>query len=90
MELVKCVGAASGPTRICLPFFPDPDGYWQTVRGEFLMVAYFTTPVEAFVQLHVLINTQENAGSQTIIDAGFFTSLWVLGGFIVSEIFSSG
>ena len=76
----------------CLPaFFPDPDGYWQTVRGKlFLMVAYFlTTPVEAFVQLHVLINTQrENAGSsKRIIDAGFFfTSLWVLGGFIVSEM----
>ena len=76
----------------CLPtIFPDPDGYWQTVRGKlFLMVAYsLTTPVESFVQLHVLINTQrENAGSsKRIIDAGFFfTSLWVLGGFIVSEM----
>ena len=76
----------------CLPtIFPDPDGYWQTVRGKlFLIVAYsLTTPVESFVQLHVLINTQrENAGSsKRIIDAGFFfTSLWVLGGFIVSEM----
>ena len=55
-----------------------------------MMVAYFlTTPVEAFVQLHVLINTQrENAGSsKRIIDAGFFfTAIWVLGGFIVSEM----
>jgi hypothetical protein len=76
----------------CIPaFFPDPDGHWQTLWGKlFLMVAYFlTTPVETFVQLHLLINTQrENAGSsKRIIDAGFFfTALWVLSGFIVSEL----
>ena len=60
----------------CLPsFMGELGGFWRTSTGYWtLLVSYMlSTPVEPFVQLHLLIITQrENRGSsKRIIDTGF-------------------
>lgn len=78
----------------CLPAFLGPmNGYWATQTGKWsLLISYMlSTPVEPFVQLHLLIITQrENKGSsKRIIDTGFAcAAAFVLLGYVCSALVS--
>lgn len=85
LNVAFCVPAVTGPVAGAL------DSPWRTDDGRWwLWFAYVaSTPIEPFMQLHLLIATQrENRGSsKRIIDAGFgFAAVMVILSFVVAAV----
>ena len=98
---VKFVGVCGILINIafCLPAFVGPvasapGSFWATDEGRAVLLCGYvlSTPIEPFMQLHLLLQTQrENSGSsKRIIDAGFsFAAIVVLLSYGVAGMLAS-